>query len=183
MGLHPLNDRLNQLFLLQGEFLLADVDADLLASDVHYSCLQLQVFLDRARENLDGDLLVERGTDDFEEVVELLLLVLRALRRDQVQPHVVLGLLGQVHVFHRGVGDVDLRLELGLFLGDFGDEDAHLPKDEGVVQDEVDHNQNYVQNFAVCTRAHFVAANAEESYVEAHEVLEPLCYLFFVVKA
>ena len=84
----------------------------------HDGRLELQILLDSACEDLDGDFLVERGADDLEEAFELLLLVLGSLGCDQVEADFVLSILWKIHIFHGRVGNIDLLLEAALLLAD-----------------------------------------------------------------
>ena len=48
----------------------------------HDGSLELEILLDSASEDLNGYLLSERRTDNLQEVVQLILLILSSLRRN-----------------------------------------------------------------------------------------------------
>ena len=82
-----------------------------ISRNLHDGGLELQVLFDCTSEDLDGNFLVQRGANDSQERLELILLILGTLSSDQVESYVVLRILGQVHVFHSCVSHIDLVLE------------------------------------------------------------------------
>lgn len=87
LGLHSLNDWLDQLILFLVYLCLGEVPTECrkaLLRDLSNGCLELDILFHGAGEDLDRHFLVQGWTDDFEETVELFLLILGALRRNQV---------------------------------------------------------------------------------------------------
>lgn len=110
----------------------------------------------------------------LQETVKLLLLVLRTLSSDQVKSDLVLSVFGQVHIFHRSVGYVDLLLETALFLAHFGHQHSHLTEQDSVVQNQRDQYDKDERDFELGTRAHLISTESQHRHVEHHHVLVPL---------
>ena len=68
------------------------VGFDIVFGYLHDSDSHLKVVLDHFQENLNGDLLLQGRTYQLEEVLQLLLLVLRSLSGDQVHSNVSFGI-------------------------------------------------------------------------------------------
>ena len=186
LSLHSLNDRLDQLVLFLIDLLFGVVAAKLgetLLGNLPDGSLELDVLLYSACEDFDGHFLVQRGTDDLEETVELFLLVLGTLRRDQVQAHLILRILRQVHVFHGRVRHVDLLLKSGLFLADLANEHGHLSENDSVVQNQRYQDDENERDLIGCPWAHFISTESEDGHVENDHVLVPLGDLFEIVEA
>ena len=67
---------------------------------LHDRCLHLQVHFHDFEEDFDRDFLLESWTNNLKEPFELLLLVLRALSRDEIHANVCLGVVQQSQVVH-----------------------------------------------------------------------------------
>ena len=65
---------------------------DIVFGYLHDSDPHLEVDLDHFKENLNRDLLLQGRTYQLEEVLQLLLLVLRSLSGDQVHSNVSFGI-------------------------------------------------------------------------------------------
>jgi len=85
---------------------------------VHDGCLELKVFLYGVHKNFHRHFLIKRGTDDFEEAFQLLLLVLGSLRSRKVVTHSELSVLRHLHFLHGSVSHIELLLEFLRFLAD-----------------------------------------------------------------
>ena len=146
----------------------------MLSSDRVHSSLELQVASDSAGENLDRDALIERRGDDLQEVIKLILFILSTLGSNQIETHFVLGILGQVHILHSRVCYVNLGLESTFFLTDLRNKHGHLSENDSIIQNESDENDENVDNFSGCSRAHFVSTEGKNGHVEHHHILVPL---------
>ena len=93
----------------------------------------------------------------LQKTVQLLLLVLRTLSRDEVESDLVLCVLGEIHILHSRVGHVDLLLETALFLAHLRHQHGHLSEQDSVVQDQRDEDDEDGGDFELGTWAHFIS--------------------------
>ena len=72
----------------------------------------VDIVLDGLPEDLNVQLLSQLVTDFIVELLELLLLILGTHCGQQIEAHLLLGLLVQLHIIHGCVGLIDLSLEI-----------------------------------------------------------------------
>ena len=154
-----------------------------ISRNLHDGGLELQVLFDCTSEDLDGNFLVQRGANDSQERLELILLILGTLSSDQVESYVVLRILGQVHVFHSCVSHIDLVLEWALFLGDVTDEYGHLSENDSIIEDETNEHHEDVDNLNCRTRSHFITTEGKDSHIKNYHVLVPIVDFFEIIES
>ena len=76
---------------------------------------QAFVHLDVLTEDENRYFFFQTWTDVLEELIQLLLLLFRALSEDQEFSHLLLEVGRELKLLHRSVSNIDLVLELGLF--------------------------------------------------------------------
>ena len=86
------------------------------------------IVFDDCAEDLDGHLLLETWRDHVDEALKLALLRFGSDCKYEESSDLFLEEWRQVHVFHSGVGNIDLFLELSLFPA------AHLCLDSHVTE-------------------------------------------------
>lgn len=91
---------------------------DLLFNEIAEALVLQELFL----EDTDGHTGIQRGAEEIEESLQLLLLMLGALSRQEISAHLFLLFVVEHNIMHSGVGHVDLLLEFGALPG------AHLHK-------------------------------------------------------
>ena len=112
-----------------------------------------------------------------------MLLILCSLGCDQVESDVVLSVFGQIHVFHSSVGDINLLLEVTLFLGNVTDQDGHLTENDSVVKNQANEHNKNVYDLPGGTRSHFVTTQGKDGHVQDNHVLIHVVDLLKIVKA
>lgn len=130
---------------------------------------------DRA-EDLDGHLLLETRRDHSDEALELALLRFGTDCEYEESSDLFLEERGQVHVFHSGVGNIDLFLELGLFSTAHLRLDSHVTEQPGIENSKGHEDERANHDFDLCSWRHLVATQKQNAVVEADEIFVPVVF-------
>ena len=121
-------------------------------------------------EDKDRDFLLQAGADFVEKLVQLLLLLLRALSEDQEFSHFLLEVGRQVKLLHGSVSYVDLVLELSLLGSAAFNQNSHVSKQGGIDDSHCNQDCGTDQDFHVGSWAHLVSTQEEYSVVVVHNI-------------
>ena len=128
------------------------------------------VHLNVLTEDQDRDFLLQAGADFVEKLVQLLLLLLRALSEDQEFSHFLLEVCRQVKLLHGSVSYVDLVLELSLLGSAAFNQNSHVSKQGGIDDSHCNKDCGTDQDFHVCSWAHLIPTQEEYSIVVVHNI-------------
>ena len=100
-----------------------------------------------------------------EESLKFLLMLLRQVRVIQVLDHLCANLRRQLHIFHRGIGRVDLLLEAGSFLVQVIDDQRHVTKNVRINQRTHNDGRCRSKNLECSKWQHVVTRHLQDSNV------------------